>query len=91
LAEIPYHDVILVDEHTTQDDVRSALSMIAAARVRPQQGRRQRDPLTAIECAVLHDSHGWTYQRLAERFGWDDVYLTSNYVRDGRDLLQGEG
>jgi hypothetical protein len=90
VAEIPYHDVILVDEHTSQDDVRGALNMIAAARERPPQGRRQRDHLISVECAVLSDGHGWSYDRLAERYGWQDYSLASKYVRDGRQILEGE-
>ncbi len=49
----PYH---------TEADVRNAFRMIGAAREKlPPGGRKSRDRLVAVECAILHDQHGWTY------------------------------
>ena len=55
--------------------------------VHPKGGRPARDPLTAVECAFLHDRYGWTYEQLAERYGWQDSTLASKYLKDGRAIL----
>jgi hypothetical protein len=80
---------IEVDEHTTEDDVRKAFRMLAEAhQTRPAASRPQRDKLTCVEAAVLHDRRKWTYEQLADRYGWSDSTLASKYIRDGRRILQ---
>jgi hypothetical protein len=93
---LPLHSLVEVDENTTQDDLRNAIALLVEAQVtRPTRGRPERDRLTAVECAVLHDEHGWSFRRLAERFGWDndaeDYTLVTKYVREGRHILDAEG
>jgi hypothetical protein len=41
-----------------------------------------------VQCALLHDGLGWSYERLAELHGWTDATRASKYVRDGRVILQ---
>jgi hypothetical protein len=80
---------IEVDELTTEDDVRRTFRMLSAAQEsRPRSGRPRRDKLTCVEAAVLHDSHNWTYEQLAERYEWNDETLASKYVKDGRAFLE---
>jgi len=79
---------IEIDEFTTEDDVRRAFRMLSGAQQsRPRSGRPRRDRLTCVEAAVLHDSHNWTYEQLAERYDWNDETLASKYVKDGRTIL----
>ena len=33
-------------------------------------GRRGKDKLRCVQCAVLHDDLGWTHGQIADRFGW---------------------
>lgn len=88
LAEIARHDVIVVDESTSSDEVRSAFRLITETQdVRPKQGAPSRDRLKAVQCAILHDRHDWTYEPLAERYGWQDYTLVSKYVKVGRSIL----
>lgn len=83
---------IEVDEHTKEPDVRQAFKMLTEAHeTRPRTGRPPRDRLTCVEAAILHDSHNYTYQQLAERYGWGDETLASKYIKDGRDILAGGG
>jgi hypothetical protein len=80
---------IEIDQFTTEDDVRRAFRMLSAAqKERPRAGRPKRDRLTCVECAVLHDRHGWAYEQLAQRYGWKDSTLTSKYIADGRNILR---
>jgi hypothetical protein len=84
-TERPY---IVTDEYTPPDDVRWAFSKIANSDGRrPVTGRPKRNSLVAVECAVLHDHHGWTYEQLADRYGWRDPNLASKYVERGRTIL----
>jgi hypothetical protein len=80
---------IEVDAFTTEDDVRRAFRMLSAAQEsRPKSGRPRRDKLTRVEAAILHDSHNWTYEQLAERYDWNGETLASKYVKDGRAILE---
>src|SRR5918994_112374 len=55
--EKPY---VVVDEYTSLADVKRAATKIGASDgQRPVTGRPQRDPLKAVECAILHDHHEW--------------------------------
>lgn len=81
----------------TEEDVRNAFRMLAAAHTeRPQLGRARRDPLIAAECAILKDRHGWQNRRLAEQllrlYGLqEDENLASRYVTTGRKILKDMG
>jgi hypothetical protein len=64
------------------------------------RGKSGRDPLVAIQCAILYDRHNqkdpedgrrrtWTYERLAERFGLKSARAATEYVTAGRGFLRG--
>jgi hypothetical protein len=79
-----------VDESTTEADARRAFRQIRATQqTGPPTGRRSRDRLTCVQCALLHDEQGWTYERLAELHGWTDHTRASKYIKDGRGILNG--
>jgi hypothetical protein len=81
----PYVDV---RRHTTEQDVRGAWQMIRAGQERlAKDGRPRRGLLRDVECAILHDSHGWTYEHIAEHYGWLDHTRVSKHVRAGREAL----
>lgn len=87
-ASIERRDYIKVDEHTTKEDVLNAFRVIKHHhQERPKAKRPSRDPLVCVECAVLHDRHGYSYERLAQRYRWRDSNLASKYIRDGRTIL----
>jgi hypothetical protein len=79
--ETPALHYIAVDEETTADDVQRAFKLISATLPeRSSKGAPRRDPLVALQCAVLYDRHNakdpadrrrlrWSYERLAEEFG----------------------
>jgi hypothetical protein len=67
-------------------------------RPRPR-GKSERDPLVAIQCAILHDRHNqkdpadgrrrtWTYKRLAEHFKLKSTRAATEYVIAGREILK---
>jgi hypothetical protein len=78
--ETPYRHYIAVGEETTADDVQRAFKLISATLPeRSRKGAPRRDPLIALQCAILHDRHNardpedrrrwrWSYERLAEEF-----------------------
>lgn len=97
----PLRHYINVDEDTTEDEVRDAFRMISRMHEsRPGGGRSERDPLTALQCAILYDKHNerdpedprrkkWTYEKLYTKF--DEISsarAAKAYVRLGRELLQ---
>lgn len=77
----PARHYIAVYEDTTADDVQRAFQLISdTLPERSKKGHRQRDPLVALQCAVLYDRYNakdpkdrrrlrWSYERLAEEFG----------------------
>jgi hypothetical protein len=90
---------ILVDEHTTEADVRKAFRTIAAQQDRSPTSKPKRDPLLALQCAVLYDRLNrknpddgrqweWTYEKLAEELGLESWRAARDYVRRGRELLE---
>jgi hypothetical protein len=90
---------ILVDEQTTEDDVRKAFRTIAATQDRSPVSKPKRDPLLALQCAVLYDRLNrknpddgrqweWTYEKLAEELGLESWRAAKAYVRRGRELLE---
>jgi hypothetical protein len=78
--ETPARHYIAVDEETTANDVQRAFKLISATLPeRSNKGAPRRDPLVALQCAILHDRHNtkdpedgrrrrWSYERLAEEF-----------------------
>ena len=77
----PARHYIAVYEETTSDDVQRAFGLISnTLPERSKKGPPRRDPLVALQCAVLYDRHNgkdpedrrrqlWSYERLAEEFG----------------------
>jgi hypothetical protein len=87
-----------VDDSTALEDVKSAFHMIRE--VQPSTGTKpSRDPLVAVQCAILHDRHNqqlkdkrqrrWTYAKLGEEFGLSSARVASDYVALGREILSG--
>ena len=92
---------IEVNEYTTLDDVKNAYRMIRAGQKERPKKRRERDQLTAVQCAVLYDRHNpvdpkdkrqrrWTYQKLAEHFSLDSPRAAEYHVKLGKKILSGE-
>jgi hypothetical protein len=81
---------IEVKPHHTEQDVRSAFRLVSAKHAtRPEGGRPNRDVLTTVQCAILADRHGWAYERIAEKYGWDPgSNIVGKYVEAGRRELQ---
>jgi hypothetical protein len=90
-----------VDDYTSFEDVKRAFHMIRE--VQPHKDtRRSRDPLVAVQCAILHDQHNrrdpedgrrrrWSYANLADRFDLSSARVASDYVALGREILSGRG
>jgi hypothetical protein len=93
---------ILVDEYTTEEDLESARRIIRATQNQDSGGRPARDPLVALQCALLHDKYNeteptdkrfwrWTYPRLAEefkQFGVRNARSAEEHTKLGRQLLK---
>jgi hypothetical protein len=88
---------IVVEPATTEEDVRHAFRMLAA--VQPERARPSkptRDRLTAAQCAVWYDRHGWSQERIAQCFRWAVQYppgvkprseTARQYISEGRTIL----
>ena len=90
---------ILVDEHTTEEDVRKAFRTIAATQDRSPANKPKRDPLVALQCATLYGRQNsvdpsdrrrrtWTYERLADELGLSSGRAAKEFVIEGRRLLE---
>ena len=104
LEQIPYRYYIEVNEDTTQADILNAFHVVAATlkkwcREAAKGGPPPRDPLVALQCAILHDCHNgrdpqdrrrwkWTYEKLAEEFGLPSARSAKAHVQKGREYLQ---
>lgn len=77
-----------IDEFTAEEDVRSAFRQIRATQPQRPTGRSKRDRLTCIQCAILHDRQGWTYEHLVEVHGWPEYTTSSKYISAGREFLK---
>ena len=82
---------IAVETGTPKDDINKAFSLIPDARKgRPRSGgRSSRNPLRALQCAILHERYGWKYERIAAHYGWENAgsNVVSKYVAEGRRML----
>jgi hypothetical protein len=78
---------IFVGEETTEEDVRRAFRLLKRQRGYSKRGRPPRDRLTAIQCAILVDRYGWSYQQLTKRYGWTSKDAAKEHVGYGRELL----
>ena len=91
---------IPVDELTIEEDVRRQYRIIAAARGTSRKGAPHRDPLIAIQCALLHDRHNepvpgdrrrrkWTHKSLSREFGLKGSWAAKIHIAEGREVLTG--
>ena len=92
-----------VQHYHTREDVESAFLVLSARhQARPTTGRKKRDELTAVQCAILHDHHNepdgadrrrrpWTFEQLAEKFALDSWRAAKAHVQLGRELLHQNG
>jgi hypothetical protein len=87
-----------VDDYTSLEDVKRAFHMIRE--VQPHKDtNRSRDPLVAVQCAILYDRQNqqlkdkrkrkWTHAKLGEEFGLSSARVASDYVALGREILSG--
>ena len=94
----PYIDV---DPDTSAQDVRDAhATVVRGYGVEHAGGRSHRDPLTAVQCAVLKRL-GWTERAIAVRLGWalqEDDYgvprrsgRVRGHVQEGENILVARG
>ena len=80
--EVPLRCYLNIDEDTSLEDVRRGYHVIKGLQSNESNrgGAPLRDPLLAVQCAVLYDEFNepdpadkrrrkWTYKRLAEKFG----------------------
>jgi hypothetical protein len=100
LSENPPRYYIAVEEDTTEEDARRAHRLIKDALDGSSRKRApSRDPLVAVQCALLYDRYNavgptdkrrrkWTYARLAEEFGLKSVRAAKEYVAVGRQMLK---
>jgi hypothetical protein len=98
--ETPFRHYIMVEEYTTEAEVKRAFRLISATLTeRPEKGAPRRDPLIAAQCAILFDRHNqpdpsdrrkksWTYPKLAEEFGLKSAQAAKEHVEIGRELLK---
>jgi hypothetical protein len=98
--ENPPRLYIDVREWTTENDVRNAFRLIRQTQPTAQKGGTpKRDPLVAVQCAILYDRHNqresedsrqwrWTHKKLAEQFGLKSKEAAKRYVELGREILK---
>jgi len=66
---------------TSEDDVRQAYRFVRS-RCWPEDTRTKpkRDPLVAVQCAILYDELSWSHARIGERYGW--AVEARDYAKD---------
>jgi hypothetical protein len=81
-------------------DPATRLEILQEKQNRPRaRGKSARDPLVAVQCAILYDRHNqkhtadgrrrtWTYERLAEQFRLKSARAATEYVIAGREILR---
>jgi hypothetical protein len=81
-------------------DPATRLEILKGKQNRPQRrAKSERDPLVAIQCAILYDRHNqkdsadgrrrtWTYERLAEEFRLKSARVATACVTAGREILR---
>lgn len=97
----PSHGLYIeVNEWTTWNDVENAFRLIRQRSPGPQEGGAPgRDPLVALQCALLYDRHNstdpedgrvktWTYKLLSEELGLKSPRAAREHVELGRSILR---
>jgi hypothetical protein len=81
-------------------DPATRLEILQEKQNRPRpRGKSARDPLVAIQCAILYDRHNgkdpvdgrrqkWRYERLAEQFRLKSTRAATEHVKAGRGILR---
>lgn len=90
LSRIKARPYIEVDEYTTEEDVKKARRAIRATLSgRSKGGATSRDPLIAVDCAILRDRYNWSFKQLAERHGWNinSKDRIRDHIAEGREIL----
>ncbi len=79
--------------------MRRQYRIIAAEQGTSRKGAPRRDPLVAIQCALLHNLHNyspgfgdrrrrkWNLERLSEEFGLKGVPAAKIHIAEGRKVL----
>lgn len=100
LSGFKWQHYILVDDLATEEEVVRAFRTIVKARgTSSTMGAPHRDPLVAIQCAILHDRHNdidpndrrrrkYTYETLTRTFGLKGKNAAKLHVREGRKVLR---
>ena len=89
IARTPTRPYIYVDEYTTEDDVREAFRTLRVLSQEPyvEVGKPPRDPLLAVQCAILADNHRWAQKQIAQHLGWKSKDRVKDHVKLGRKTL----
>ena len=92
----PYIDV---QPHTRQQDIEAAGIMLRESHAASPSPGHRRDPLVALQCAVLYDCHNgsnaedgreraYTHKRLAEMFALRSPRAAKGHIELGREILR---
>jgi hypothetical protein len=84
---------IILDEYTALSDIGDAGRILSRSQEkRPKTGAPTRDPLIAVQYAVLHDERSWKTPQIAERYeGRTDprfIERVEDHIADGRTFLK---
>ena len=80
---------IKASSHNTEADIQNARRILAADEdERPRSGRDSRDLLLNVECAILKDRFGWTVEKIAKHYGWQNTTRPGKPIKEGRQVLK---
>jgi hypothetical protein len=101
LEKIPKRYFLDVREDTSLEDIKHGYQVIKGLHGsrRNKSGAPARDPLIAVQCALLYDKFNehdstdrrrrkWTYKRLSEQFELKSARAAREYVITGREVLK---
>ncbi len=91
---------IRLDPFTSEDDVRAAYRFVRS-RCWPDDSLKKpkRDPLVAVQCAILYDELDWSHAKIGQRHGWTVEELSyakprcgaaREHIKEGRSILRGQ-
>lgn len=96
MRELPRRWYIEVTTNITKKQVENTFDKIVGAhKTSRERGAPKRDPLVALQCAILYDDHNgtdpkdprrkqWTYEKLAREFGLSSARSAKAHVQEGR-------
>ena len=96
MRELPRRWYIEVRTNITKKQVENAFDKIVGAhKPSGERGAPKRDPLVALQCAILYDDHNerdpkdprrkqWTYEKLAREVGLPSARSAEKHVQEGR-------